>query len=59
MSIIDLWSIFLSNEAILSAAIRDLSGGWNPEDRINKLDTGLCRYDVKVFPEIEIAYFRF
>jgi hypothetical protein len=41
------------NEAILSAAIRHSSGGWNPGGRTTKLDTGLRRYDVKLFPEIE------
>jgi hypothetical protein len=40
-------------EAILSAAIRHSSGGWNPEGEPNNLDTGLRRYDVKLFLEIE------
>jgi hypothetical protein len=37
----------------LSAAIRHSSGGWNPGDEPNNLDTGLRRYDVKLFLEIE------
>jgi hypothetical protein len=41
------------NEAILSAAIRHSSGGWNPGGESNNLDTGLRRYDVKLFLEIE------
>jgi hypothetical protein len=40
-------------EAILSAAIRHSSGGWNPGGDPNNLDTGLRRYDVKLFLEIE------
>jgi hypothetical protein len=37
----------------LSAAIRHSSGGWNPGGEPNNLDTGLRRYDVKLFLEIE------
>jgi hypothetical protein len=37
----------------LTAAIRHSSGAWNPEGRTTKLDTGLRRYDIKIFPEIE------
>jgi hypothetical protein len=37
----------------LSAAIRHSSGGWNPGDEPKNLDTGLRRYDVELFHEIE------
>ena len=37
------------NEAILSAAIRHSSGGWNPGGEPNNPDTGLRRYDVRRF----------
>ncbi len=40
---------FYLNEAILSAAIRHSSGGWNPGGEPNNLDTGLRRYDVRRF----------
>jgi hypothetical protein len=48
-----------------SAAISHSSGGWArseafqryPEGRTIKLDTGLRRYDVKIFPEIEPLIF--
>jgi hypothetical protein len=40
------------NEAIMSAAIRHSSGGWNPGDEPNNPDTGFRRYDVKLFLEI-------
>jgi hypothetical protein len=44
----------------LSAAIRHSGGGWNLESKTTKPDTGLRRYDVKIFPETEsliLGYF--
>ncbi len=37
----------------MPAAIRHSSGGWNPGGATNNLDTGLRRYDIKLFLEIK------